>query len=48
MIQKGLCKDVSNIGRWGNGDIELKVTQVADLPYAMTLIQQVIDKQIEG
>ncbi|MEZ9821183.1 DUF262 domain-containing protein [Shewanella sp. 10N.286.45.A1] len=45
---KGLCKDVSNIGRWGNGDVELKVTQVADLPYAMTLIQQVIDKQIEG
>ncbi|MGS0826799.1 GmrSD restriction endonuclease domain-containing protein [Shewanella sp. 0m-8] len=45
---KGLCKDVSNIGRWGNGDVELKVTQVADLPYAMILIQQVIDKQMEG
>ena len=45
---KGLCKDVSNIGRWGNGDVEFKVTQVADLPYAMVLIQQVLDKQMEG
>lgn len=45
---KGLCKDVTNIGRWGNGDVELKVSQVAELPYAIELIQQVIDMQIEG
>ncbi|TKG32472.1 DUF262 domain-containing protein [Vibrio breoganii] len=40
---KGLCRDVSNLGRWGNGDVEIKVSQVSDLPYALELIQQVID-----
>jgi uncharacterized protein with ParB-like and HNH nuclease domain len=45
---KGLCKDVTNLGRWGNGDVELKITQVADLPYAMELVQQVIYMQMEG
>jgi len=45
---KDLCKDVTNIGRWGNGDVELKITQVADLPYAMELVQQVLYMQIEG
>ncbi|MGJ8681185.1 GmrSD restriction endonuclease domain-containing protein [Paraglaciecola sp.] len=42
---KGLCRDVTNLGRWGNGDVELKVTQVSELPYAIELIQQVIDLQ---
>ncbi|MGO2353925.1 MAG: GmrSD restriction endonuclease domain-containing protein [Marinomonas foliarum] len=45
---KGVCRDVSHIGRWGNGDIELKITQVADLPYAIQLVQQVLDRQLEG
>lgn len=45
---KGLCKDVTNLGRWGNGDVELKISQVSELPYAVELIQQVIDMQIEG
>lgn len=45
---KGLCRDVTNLGRWGNGDVELKISQVSELPYAVELIQQVIDMQIEG
>ena len=45
---KGLCKDVTDIGRWGNGDVELKISQVSEIPYAVELIQQVIDMQIEG
>jgi len=45
---KGLCRDVTNIGRWGNGDVELKISQVSELPYVVELIQQVIDMQIEG
>jgi uncharacterized protein with ParB-like and HNH nuclease domain len=45
---KGLCRDVSNLGRWGNGDVELKISQASELPYAIQLIQQVIDMQIEG
>lgn len=45
---KGLCKDVTNLGRWGNGDVELKVSQVSEIPYAIELIQQALDMQIEG
>lgn len=45
---KGLCRDVTNLGRWGNGDVELKISQVSELPYAVELVQQVIDMQIEG
>jgi predicted transport protein len=43
---KGSCKDVTNLGRWG--DVELKISQVSDLPYAMELVQRVLYMQIEG
>lgn len=37
---KGFCRDVSNIGHWGNGDYELKVDDDSDLDYIMFLIKQ--------
>lgn len=37
---KGVCRDVSNIGHWGNGDYELKVDDDSDLDYIMFLIKQ--------
>ncbi|MBS9898794.1 DUF262 domain-containing protein [Vibrio alginolyticus] len=45
---KNLCRDVTNLGRWGNGDVEYKITDLSDIPYAIQLIQQVIDIQVEG
>ena len=45
---KNLCKDVTNLGRWGNGDVEFKINELSDIPYAIQLIQQVIDMQIKG
>ncbi|HHY0605814.1 TPA: GmrSD restriction endonuclease domain-containing protein [Vibrio parahaemolyticus] len=45
---KKLCRDVTNLGRWGNGDVEYKITDLSDIPYAIQLIQQVIDIQVEG
>ncbi len=45
---KGLCRDVTNLGRWGNGDVELRVNSITDIPYAIQLIRQVVDMQIEG
>ncbi|HCE3068941.1 DUF262 and DUF1524 domain-containing protein [Vibrio vulnificus] len=45
---KKLCRDVTNLGRWGNGDVEYKITELSDIPYAIQLIQQVIDIQVEG
>ena len=43
---KGLCKDVSNLGRWGNGDVELDVTSLGELPYAIGLVRQALEMQM--
>lgn len=44
---RGLCRDVKNIGRRGNGDYEFKLTTASDIPYAMDLITQALSKQVE-
>lgn len=33
-----LCKDVSGLGRWGNGDVEVGLSSIDDLPYVMGLV----------
>lgn len=38
---KGVTKDVSTTGHWGNGDYELIVTNTDHLEYVMSLIKQV-------
>src|SRR5665213_2080200 len=43
---KGLAKDVTNIGRWGNGDVHIGVSSVEDLSYAMGLIRQSFERQM--
>lgn len=45
---KGLCRDISNIGRWGNGDVEIGVSSADELPYVMGLIRQSFDRQMGG
>lgn len=45
---KGLCKDVSNLGRWGNGDVEVGLSNLDELPYVMGLIRQSFDRQMGG
>ena len=37
---KGLARDVSNIGHWGNGDYELQVSNDDNLEYIISLIKQ--------
>lgn len=44
---KGLCKDVSGLGRWGNGDVEVGISNLNELDDIMDLIQQAFDKQME-
>jgi uncharacterized protein with ParB-like and HNH nuclease domain/predicted transport protein len=44
---KGLCKDVAGLGRWGNGDVEVGISDVSQLDDIMELIQQAFDKQTE-
>lgn len=41
---KGLAKDVSNVGHWGNnGDYSIKILNSNDLGYVLTLIRQAYD-----
>jgi uncharacterized protein with ParB-like and HNH nuclease domain/predicted transport protein len=43
---RGIAKDVTNLGRWGNGDVEVGLTSFEDLPYVMGLVRQSFEKQI--
>lgn len=44
---KGITRDVSNIGHWGNGDYEIKVSDTSNLEYIMSLVKQAVRK-VEG
>ena len=42
----GLCRDVTGIGRWGNGDVEVRLESLDQLPYVLGLIRQAFDRQM--
>ena len=43
---KKLCKDVTNLGRWGNGDVEVSLKSLDELPYVMRLVRQSFEQQM--
>lgn len=43
-----VCKDVSGVGRWGNGDVEVSLDSIDELPYVMTLVRQSFERQVGG
>lgn len=43
---KGLAKDVTNLGRWGNGDVEVSLSKQDELPYVLGLVRQAFEKQM--
>jgi predicted transport protein len=43
---KGLTRDITNIGRWGNGDVEVGLRSINELPYVMGLVRQAFEKQM--
>ena len=43
---KGICKDVTGLGRWGNGDVQVGLTSLDELPYVMGLVRQSFEKQM--
>ena len=43
---KGICNDVTDKGRWGNGDVEVKLSSSAELPYIIGLIRQSLERQL--
>lgn len=43
---RGLCEDVTGLGRWGNGDVSMKLTSIDNVPYAIGLVRQALDQQL--
>ena len=43
---KGICRDVSILGRWGNGDTEVNISNTDEIPYVIGLIRQAFEKQM--
>lgn len=38
--QKNISRDVSNVGHWGNGSYEIKLTDLEDIDYILSLLKQ--------
>jgi uncharacterized protein with ParB-like and HNH nuclease domain/predicted transport protein len=45
---EGICIDVTNKGRWGNGNVEVHLDSISGIPYVMGLVQQAFEKQMAG
>ena len=43
---KGFCRDVTDLGRWGNGDVEVGLKSLDELPYVMGLVRQSYERQM--
>lgn len=43
----GICKDVTGLGRWGNGDVELFMEHQDELDQIMEIVKQSFDAQAE-
>ena len=43
---RGVCKDISCLGRWGNGEVEVKFAKIGELPYVIGLVRQSLERQL--
>ena len=43
---RGVCKDISDLSRWGNRDIEVRFTKLDELPYVIGLVRQSLERQL--
>jgi len=43
---RGMCRDVSGLGRWGNGDVEVGLESLEDLQYVIGLVRQSFEQQM--
>lgn len=43
---RGVCRDVTNLGRWGNGNVEVRLENHEDLTYIIGLVSQALEKQL--
>lgn len=45
---KGVCRDITGLGRWGNGDVEVVFSTLDELPYVLGLVRQAFERQMGG
>lgn len=45
---KGLCKDVTNLGRWGNGDVEVSLSSAEQIEDVMYLVGQSFERNVDN
>lgn len=43
---RGICVDVTGLGRWGNGDVQVTLSSQDDLTYVLGLIRQSFERQM--
>ena len=43
---RNICRDVTDLGRWGNGNIEVDLNKAEDIPYMIGLIRQSLERQL--
>ena len=43
---KSLCRDVTQVGHYGNGDVEVGLKSLDELPYVMGLVRQSYERQM--
>jgi uncharacterized protein with ParB-like and HNH nuclease domain/predicted transport protein len=44
---KGWCKDVTGLGRWGNGNVEVGLSELGQLDYILGLVEQSLSTQLQ-
>jgi len=45
---KNLCRDISGLGRWGNGNVEVNLRHASELDDIIDLVKQAFDEQMNG
>jgi uncharacterized protein with ParB-like and HNH nuclease domain/predicted transport protein len=41
-----MARDITHIGQWGNGDVDLKLTSLDQIPYVIGLVRQSLEQQM--
>ena len=41
-----IARDITGLGRWGNGNVEISLTKSEDIPYVLSLARQALETQL--
>ena len=44
---RGMVEDVTGVGRWGNGNSEVRLNKIEDLSYVVGLARQALERQMD-